>query len=178
MNYLTLALTAYKATAEVIYDRLMNVTIICQVFKPMLKSRKFKKLNWSQQAIFNLVRSAANILLMQTLGEYHELKSNMLEKEVSTSPFHPSHYLPNKQQIAEGERDQDDTLYNLTKIDQNTPIGKKKRKDGTQREKADKLVEAEPQQSVGCKMRFLVGYDKGKTFATITISKEELGYQF
>ena len=27
-------------------------------------------------------------------------------------------------------------------------------------------------------MRFLVGYDKGKTFATITTSKEEVDYQF
>ena len=45
MHYLILALTAYKATAEVIFDRLVHVTIICQVLKPMLKSQKFKKLN-------------------------------------------------------------------------------------------------------------------------------------
>ena len=81
MNYLILALTAYKVTAEVIYDRFVNVTVICQIFKPMLKSHKFKKLNWSHQAIFNLLRSATNIFLMQTLVEYHELKSNMLENE-------------------------------------------------------------------------------------------------
>ena len=35
MNYLVLALIAYKATAEVMFDRLMNVTIVWQVFKPM-----------------------------------------------------------------------------------------------------------------------------------------------
>ena len=28
-NYLIMALTAYKATAEVIFDRLMYVTIVC-----------------------------------------------------------------------------------------------------------------------------------------------------
>ena len=47
----------------------------------MLKSQKFKKLRWSHQAIFNLLRSAINIFLMQTLGEFHELNSNMLENE-------------------------------------------------------------------------------------------------
>ena len=125
MNCLILALTAYKATAEVIFDRLVDVTIVCQVFKPMLKSQKYKKLNWSHQAIFNLLRSAANIFLMQTLGEFHELKSDMLQNEeyiianikednpekknsriirwfmineVSTSPFHPSKFLPDWQQ--------------------------------------------------------------------------------
>ena len=35
MSYLVLALTAYKATAEIIYDRLINVTTVCQVFKPI-----------------------------------------------------------------------------------------------------------------------------------------------
>ena len=81
MNYLILALTAYKAKAEVIYHRLVNVTIVCQVFKPMLKSQKFSFCKWSHQVIFNLLRSAANIFIMQTLGEFHELKYNILEKE-------------------------------------------------------------------------------------------------
>ena len=36
MNYLIMALTAYKATAEVIYDRLLNVTVVCQIIKPLL----------------------------------------------------------------------------------------------------------------------------------------------
>ena len=90
---------------------------------------------------------------MQTLGEFHELKSNMLEKEeniigninednpdkktnkiirwfmfneVSTSPLRPSSSLPNDQHIVEGKKHQDDTLYSLTKIDQNTHTGKKK----------------------------------------------------
>ena len=81
MSYLILALTAYKATAEVIYDRLINVTIVCQSLKPKLKMQKYKELNWSHQAIFNLLRSAANIFLIEALGEFHELKSNMLENE-------------------------------------------------------------------------------------------------
>ena len=34
INYLILALTAYKATTQVIYDRFINVAIVCQVFKP------------------------------------------------------------------------------------------------------------------------------------------------
>ena len=81
MNYLILALTAYKATAEIIFDRFVNVAVVCQVFKPLLKSQKFKNFKWSHQAIFNLLRSATNIFLMQTLGEYHELKSDMLDNE-------------------------------------------------------------------------------------------------
>ena len=44
MNYLILALTAYKATAEAIYDSLINVLIVCQIFKPMLKMQKFRYL--------------------------------------------------------------------------------------------------------------------------------------
>ena len=31
-KYLILALTAYKATAEAIFDILLNVTIVCQIF--------------------------------------------------------------------------------------------------------------------------------------------------
>ena len=41
MNYLVLAPTAYKAVAEAI---LVNVTIVCQIFKPMLT---LQNLNWS-----------------------------------------------------------------------------------------------------------------------------------
>ena len=81
MNYLILALTAYKATAEIIFDRFVNVAVVCQVFKPLLKSQKFKNFKWSHQAIFNLLRSATNIFLMQTLGEYHEWKSDLLDNE-------------------------------------------------------------------------------------------------
>ena len=40
MNYLILTLTAYKATAEVIYDRRVNVITVCQIFKPNRKNSK------------------------------------------------------------------------------------------------------------------------------------------
>ena len=50
-NYLIMALTVYKAAAEVIFDRLFNVTIVCQIIKPLIK---------------------LNSLL---LGEFYDLKS-------------------------------------------------------------------------------------------------------
>ena len=44
MNYLVLALTTYKAPAEVIFGKLINVTIICQVIRPMLTLQSYKNL--------------------------------------------------------------------------------------------------------------------------------------
>ena len=73
MNYLLLALTAYRAATQVIYDRLINVVLVCSIFKPMFKTRKYNELNWSHQAVFNL--------LIKTLEEFHELKLNMLDNE-------------------------------------------------------------------------------------------------
>ena len=40
-NYLVTALTAYKATTEVIFNRLLNVTMVCQIIKPLLKYKDF-----------------------------------------------------------------------------------------------------------------------------------------
>ena len=37
MNYLLLALTAYKAATQIIFGRLINGIIICSIFKPMFK---------------------------------------------------------------------------------------------------------------------------------------------
>ena len=71
MNYFILALTAHKAVAEIIFDRLVNVTIVCQIFKPLVTLPTHKNLNWSYQAIFKLLR------------EFHDLKSTMLAKEES-----------------------------------------------------------------------------------------------
>ena len=68
-------------------------------------------------------------------------------------------------------RDQNDTLNILTNLDQNSPTGKKKRKDDFQSEKTT-------EQSYGCKMRVLFGYDNGKPCATITSSKEKIDNQF
>ena len=42
MDYFVIALTAYKAGAEVIFNRLVNVTIVCQIFKPMLTLQTYK----------------------------------------------------------------------------------------------------------------------------------------
>ena len=76
-NYLFMALTAYKAAAEVIFDRLLNVTIVCQIIKPLLK----QKFSWNHQAIFTLIRNASNIFFMQLLGEFYDLKSKLLESK-------------------------------------------------------------------------------------------------
>ena len=64
-NYLIMALTAYKAAAEVIFDRLFNDTIVCQIIMPLIKP----DIPWTHQAIFTLIRSASNIFLMQLLGK-------------------------------------------------------------------------------------------------------------
>ena len=78
MNYLIMALTAYKATTEVMFIRLLNVTIVCQIIKPILQDKEF---SWTHQAIFTLIRSAANIFLMKLLQEFYELKFNLLGNE-------------------------------------------------------------------------------------------------
>ena len=77
INYLILALTAYKAAAEVIFDRLFNITIVCQIIKLLIKP----DIPWTHQAIFTLIRSTANIFLMKLIGEFHDLISNLLESE-------------------------------------------------------------------------------------------------
>ena len=76
-NYLIMALTAYKATAEVIFDRLVNVTIVCQIIKPLI----ILNFPWDHAAIFTLIRSASNIFLMKLLSEFYDLKSKLLENE-------------------------------------------------------------------------------------------------
>ena len=66
-------------------------------------------------------------------------------------------------------------LYSLTKIDQSTTMGKKGHTDVLHGQKANKRklkqTEVETQQVIGCKMRFLVGYENKKAFATIITSK-------
>ena len=147
MYYFVLALTAYKAVAEAIVDRLGNITIVCQVIKPMLLLPEYKNLNWSHQAILTLLRSAANLFLMQTLGEYHKLKSHMCEKEqcignslhddvteedankilkwfmkhkVTTSP------IPNIDLSPKGTKFQEEILSSFTKNDQDIPKAENK----------------------------------------------------
>ena len=69
-KYLILALTAYKAAAEVIVNRLVYATLLYQITKPVLNLEKYKKFSWNHQEIFTLIRSAFNIFLMQLLGEF------------------------------------------------------------------------------------------------------------
>ena len=79
VNYLVLCLTEYKATAEAIYDRFINVHIINQVIKPLIREND----NWSHTAIITLLRiqSAANIFLIKVLSEYHDLKTKLMQME-------------------------------------------------------------------------------------------------
>ena len=90
---------------------------------------------------------------MRTLGEYHELKSDMLDNEeyiianikekdpekkelkiikwfmfneVSSYPMHPSNFLPEWEQSQEGGWDQSDTLQKFDEPQSNSPTGKKK----------------------------------------------------
>ena len=51
--------------------------------------------------------------------------------EMPTTPVHPSSFLPEWQHSQERGRDRNDTLNSLTNLNQNTPTGKKKRKDDT-----------------------------------------------
>ena len=154
MNYLILALKAYKAAAEVIFDRLVNVTIVCQIIKPLLTLQRYKNLNWSHQAIFTLLRSATNILLMETLGEFHDLKSKLLESEESVvndikgdtseektykilkwfiqneipaNPIRSTSLSPNVTRNIKGTEYQKHTLRSLIKRGQDTFKGKKKK---------------------------------------------------
>ena len=69
MNYLILGLTALIAVAEVIFDRLENVTIVCQIVKRLLTLQKYKSLNWRHRALFNVLRSATNIFLCGMMND-------------------------------------------------------------------------------------------------------------
>ena len=87
------------------------------------------------------------------MGEYHELKSDMLDNEeyiiakikekdpekkelkiikwfmfneVSSHLLHPSNFLPEWEQSQEGGRNQSDTLQILTNLNQTIPAGRKK----------------------------------------------------
>ena len=45
-------LIIWKRAAEVIFDRLVNVTIGCQIFKPMLTLQTYKNLNWKKLVVY------------------------------------------------------------------------------------------------------------------------------
>ena len=48
MKYFVLCLTAYKAVAETIYDRLINVHIVLQIIAPLISGKDNAK--WSHTA--------------------------------------------------------------------------------------------------------------------------------
>ena len=64
----------------------------------------------------------------------------------------------------------------MIKNDQDTQKAKKGNKNDVLSQKANKQnqskTEVETQQVVGCKVRFLVGYENERTFATITTTKK------
>ena len=67
----------------IIQKRLIILFLLWQLTMLTLVLQTYKSLNWSHQAVFTFLRSATNIFLIQIIGEFHELKSNMLEKEES-----------------------------------------------------------------------------------------------
>ena len=152
-----------------------------------------------------MLRSVANIFRTETLGEFRELKKNMLENEeyiisnieendpekkkrkiirwfrineAPTEPLHPSKFLPEWERNFEDDPEQQDSCDNLTKSGQSTPSTKRKRKKTAQKSEAQKLDWTEKPKTKGHKMRFLVGYDNGIMNATITTSKEEIDRKF
>ena len=91
---------------------------------------------------------------------------------VQRNAYNPdtSKLFSNRRTTQEGRgRNQIDTFNSLTNLDQTSPP--KNKKDDSHNKKAKN-------QSFGCKLRVLFGYDNGKPCATITSSKEEIDSQF
>jgi len=174
-NYLIMALTAYKNTAEVIFDRLVNVTIVCQIIKPLI----ILNFPWDHAAIFTLIRSAANIFLMKLLSEFYDLKSKLLE---------------NEEQIVkdiQGNSIEEKTVNIIDWFIHNevkekpksnpSSTSKSKRKRGNQKTFSIESTQEDDSNlpSVGCRIRMCVGYDdKGNMSAVIITPKEDVDYQF
>ena len=178
-NYLIMALTAYKAAAEVIFDRMFNVTLVCQIIKPLIK----QDIAWTHTAIFTLIRSAANIFLMKLLGEFYDLKSNLMASEEKIIND------MKEKSIEEKSYDIISWFIHNEIPDKpiTTPSRRSKQKKGiNDDEERNKAISIESTQedenkipSVGCRIRILFGYDdNGKMNATITSTKEDVDNQF
>ena len=171
--------------------RLLNVTIVCQIIKPILQDKEF---SWTHQANFTLVRSAANIFLMKLLQEFYELKFNLLGNEDDIlKNIEGSTIEETKTNIINwfmfndvGNNPKASSLFesrNVTTVSAKPQKGLKKRSQGS--EEKQKVISVESTQeekympkSVGCRIRMLVGYDmEGKINATI-ITMKEVDYQF
>ena len=189
MNYLILALTAYKAAAEVIFDRLVNVTIVGQIIKPLLSTKTF---SWSHQAIFTLIRSAANMFLMELLGEFHELKSQLLENEERIIKDIEGNTIEERTMnlitwfMHNDISDKPKSTISFEKADKGTKPQKEKSKrssNGPEKQRAI-WIDSTPEDvskrtKLGCKIRMLTGYgDNYKLNAYIITTKEEVDYQF
>ena len=168
-----MALTAYKAITEVMFIRLLNVTIVCQIIKPILQDKEF---SWTHQAVFSLIRSAANIFLMKLLQEFFELKFNLLKNEdnilkniegntieetttniINWFMFNDVADDSNISSLFESS--------NVTTVSAKPQKGLKKRKQGSEEKQKVTSVKSTQEEkyipkSVGCRIRILVGYDK------------------
>ena len=192
MNYLITALTTYKAVTEVMFYRLINVTIVCQIIKPLLQQKEF---SWTHQAIFTLLRSATNIFLMKLLEEFHELKANFLIKEENiikgirgvTIEEKATNILNLFMFNDMSNITIPSTLFESRNVEASVEVkprkGKKKRTNNEDDE-THKIVsivstQEEEKQKIGCRIRMLVGHDvDGKLNATIITTKKEVDYQF
>ena len=169
-----MALTAYKATAEVIFDRLVNVTIACQIIKPLI----IHNFPWNHAAIYTLIRSASNIFLMKLLSEFYDLKSKLLENE--------EQIVKNMQGNSIEEKTVniiDWFIHNEVKEKPKSnpsSTSKSKRKRGNQKTFSIELTQEDDSNlpSLGCRIRICVGYDKGKVSTVIITPKEDVDYQF
>ena len=191
-NYLLMALTAYKATTEVMFIRLLNVTVVCQIIKPILQDKNF---SWTHQAVFSLIRSAANIFLMKLLQEFYELKFNLLKNEddilkniegntiEETTTNLINWFIFNDVVDCSNISTLFESRY-TTPINAKRQKGSKKRRQGSEDKQKVTSIESAQKvkdipKSVGCRIRILVGFDKdSKMNATIITSKEEVDYQF
>ena len=192
MNYLITALTTYKAVTEVMFYRLINVTIVCQIIKPLLQQKEF---SWTHQAIFTLLRSATNIFLMKLLEEFHELKADFLTKEENIIKGikgvrieeKATHILNLFMFNEMSNFTISSTLFESRNVEASVEVkprkGKKKRSNNEDDETHKMLsivaTQEEEKQKIGCRIRMFVGHNiDGKLNATIITTKKEVDYQF
>ena len=151
---------------------------VCQIIKQLIK----KDIPWTHQAIFTLLRSAANIFLIKLLGEFYDLKSDLLvsvekiinikgktieEETFNIIKWFIHNEIPDKPVNTLSHR----SKQKKSKIDdegKNPTISIKSTQE-------DEIKVP----SVGCRIRILVGYeDNGKINACIISTKDDVDNQF
>ena len=191
--YLITALMAYKATAKVIFNRLLNVTRVCQIIKPLLQ---YKEFSWTHQAIFTLIRSAPNIFRMKLLREFYDLKSELLENKENNITDIEGESIEEKtiniinwfmfNDISNEQKNSilfDSRNVNTINSGKQHKGAKKTSYEAEERQKSISIAstqeEEHMQKAIGCRFRMRVGYgDNGKWNATIVTTKEEVDHQF